>query len=419
MSPFNGPLRVSANGRYFVDAAGQPFFWLGDTAWPLYANYTLRDAEQYLARRARQGFSVIQGVLAWGGGSGFEANLPDADENGQRPWQTSPAEPNEAYFQRVEQIVRIAAEQGLVLAMLPTWGYYVNDIGLFTIENAVAYGRWLGARYREAPNIVWILGGDRVPTGYEPVYRAMGNGLRQGDGGAHLMSYHTCGSTSTGQFWHNEDWLAFNMIQTWTQWDRIHPAVIADALRTPTKPVVLAEGAYEQGPEYPLGPITPLLVRRQAWWTFTGGGFHTYGHNDNWRMQPNWLSMLDSPGAAQMTHFREIATSRKWWQFSPSQCVFAAGASEGRTLNTALRSADSRCILIYLSSQCHVRLNLFEIATRQVRLTWVNPRDGEQRDGGVYATGNRTGQRFPSFPSQWFATPDYWEDAVLIMDGLD
>ena len=27
-----------------------------------------------------------------------------------------------------------------------------------------AYGRWLGARYKDAPNIVWVNGGDRIPT---------------------------------------------------------------------------------------------------------------------------------------------------------------------------------------------------------------------------------------------------------------
>ena len=35
----SGPIRVSENGRHFVDAQGHPFFWLGDTAWPLFACY--------------------------------------------------------------------------------------------------------------------------------------------------------------------------------------------------------------------------------------------------------------------------------------------------------------------------------------------------------------------------------------------
>ena len=68
---FAGPIRVSSNGRYFVDRDEKPFFWLGDTAWPLFAQYNRAEAESYLDHRAEKGFTVIQGVLAWGGGTGL------------------------------------------------------------------------------------------------------------------------------------------------------------------------------------------------------------------------------------------------------------------------------------------------------------------------------------------------------------
>jgi len=61
----SGPIRVSENGHHFVDAQGRPFFWLGDTAWPLFGQYTQDDAARYLQNRAERGFTVIQGVLAW------------------------------------------------------------------------------------------------------------------------------------------------------------------------------------------------------------------------------------------------------------------------------------------------------------------------------------------------------------------
>jgi len=35
-----GPLKVSPNGRCFVDRDGKLFLWLGDTAWPLFAQYS-------------------------------------------------------------------------------------------------------------------------------------------------------------------------------------------------------------------------------------------------------------------------------------------------------------------------------------------------------------------------------------------
>jgi len=413
------PIRVSANGRYLVDAAGQPFFWLGDTAWPLFAQYTREDAERYLENRASKGFTVIQGVLAWGGGTGFEDRLPGPNYAGHRIWlDGNPATPNEAYFQHVDHLLHVAAQRGLILAMLPTWGYYVNNVRVLDVGNARAYGQWLGARYRDQPNIVWVNGGDRIPTGYEAVYRALARGLREGDGGAHLITYHPCGWRSSAQFFHYDDWLDVNMIETWTDWPKVYPAVLADSLLLPTKPVVLGEGAYENGPEYPLGPITPLIVRRQAWWTFMAGGFLTYGQDQMWRMGPGWTSTLNTAGAGHMTQFRAIATSRPWWAMVPDQGLFAAGVGSERTLNTAIRGVDSQWAMIYLSSQCHVLVHLDKILAQQVKATWVNSQTGEERDGGTHATGNMTGDVFPRSEKQWFSVPGHWEDAVLILDGV-
>jgi hypothetical protein len=339
---------------------------------------------------------------------------------GEIPWlDENPATPNPAYFENVDELVELAVDLGLVLGMLPTWGYYVNDVQTVTIENAFEYGRWLGARYREYPNIIWVLGGDRIPTGFEQVTRQLAAGLRAGDGGAHLISYHPCGERSSAQFFHSEEWLDFNMIETWTAWSRVYPSVQTDTLLSPSKPVILAEGAYEDGPEYPMGPITPLIVRRQAWWAFMAGGFYSNGHNQNWRIESNWEDLLTAPGATQMQVYKQIITSRPWWQMVPDQCMFETGISSERTLNAAKRTTDSTCAMIYLSSQCHVRLNIDRILTQRVRATWINPQNGDELDAGDYATGNQTGSIFPVGTKIWFACPDFWADAVLILDGYN
>lgn len=419
MSPTNGPIRVSANGRHLVDFTGQPWFWLGDTAWPLFTHYAVADAEAYLANRAAKGFTVIQGVLAWGNGSGSEKPEPDANATGHRPWLGSPAEPDPVFFEQVDHLLDVAERLGLVLAMLPTWGYYVMDSHTFTVENAAIYGRFLGERYGTRPNVIWVSGGDRIPTGGEAVYRSLANGLRAGDGGAHLITYHPCGWRSSSQFFHNEDWLDFNMIETWTDWYKIYPAVLADTCLTPLKPVVLGEGAYEDGPEYPLGPITPLICRRQAWWTFMAGGYFTHGQDRMWRMGDGWTDTFDTPSMAQMTHLKRIVTARPWWLRIPDQGFFASGVSSERTLNTAVRGPDSSWAILYLASQCHVQLHLDKILTRNVKCTWVNPATGLEQDAGTHATGNLNGTIFPQANKTWFSVPGHWEDAVLLMDGCD
>ncbi|MBP7053180.1 MAG: DUF4038 domain-containing protein [Phycisphaerae bacterium] len=415
----NGPIKVSPNGRYFVDRKGQPFFWLGDTAWPLFVKYSKDQAEAYLKNRSAKGFTVIQGVLGWSQGSGAESRSPGANPNGDKPWiDDDPARPNDAFFRHVDYLVEFAQQQGLVLAMLPTWGYYVNDTQVINMKNARTYGRWLGARYRSAPNIVWVNGGDRVATGFEEVWRELARGLREGDGGAHLITYHPCGWRSSSQYFHTDDWLDFNMIETWTAWPKIHPAVLADVVRTPVKPVVLGEPAYENGPEYPLGPITPLIVRRQAWWTVMAGGFFTYGQDQMWRMQDGWDKTFDTPGAAHVCKMKEIMASLPWWEFTPDQSVFDSGVSSEQTLNTAMRSTHGDRVLVYLSSQCTVFVHLDKIATARAKATLIHPTTGERRDAGTYRTGNLNNRTFPDGQTQFFSTPGHWEDALLLLEAV-
>ena len=143
----DGPLKVSPDGRHFVDGRGAPFFWLGDTAWPLFTQYSREQAEAYLENRAPRASPSSR------------ASSPGATE---AAWSRSPRPP----IRRRQALARrrpgrpttptsstwttwsTSPRQGLVLAMLPTWGYYVKETPLLNAGNARAYGRWLGARYR-------------------------------------------------------------------------------------------------------------------------------------------------------------------------------------------------------------------------------------------------------------------------------
>ena len=56
------PVRVSQNGRYIVDAAGRPVFWLGTTQWQIFSGYTLEEAKLILQRSAANGFVFVQAM---------------------------------------------------------------------------------------------------------------------------------------------------------------------------------------------------------------------------------------------------------------------------------------------------------------------------------------------------------------------
>jgi hypothetical protein len=240
---------------------------------------------------------------------------------------------------------------------------------------------------------------------YLPLIRELVEGIHEGCRTHPLISYHPDPVTpalSSGEI-HSEKWLAFNMIQTWNYYEGIYGWVTRDYYRKPAKPVVMAEGAYEAGTEYGF-PITPLLVRQQAYWSYLAGGFHSYGHNHNWRVPPDWKSALDAPGARQMKILHDIFTARRWWDLVPDQHLIVSQTVEGTTLNTAARSAVGDWIMVYLNSPTTVSINLSAItAGSKVKGKWIDPKTGKTTSIGTF--------RISETPS--FSTPPGWEDALL------
>jgi hypothetical protein len=160
---------------------------------------------------------------------------------------------------------------------------------------------------------------------FVPILRELAAGLREGDGGRHLVTFKPDPAPYSSSFIHAEEWLDFNSMQTWNRVNLIYPFVTKDYNLKPVKPVLMAEGAYEAGSEYGF-PVTPLWVRRQAYYSYFAGAHHTYGHNDSWRILPTWREALDAPGAAQMGSLKRIFLARnEWWLLVPDQSVLASG----------------------------------------------------------------------------------------------
>lgn len=396
-SQLRAPIGISSTGRYFIDRTNKPFFWLGDTQWQLFRDFTLEEAELILKNRAEKGFSVIQ-IMVTGTGDGTTPN-----KDGDTPWlNNNPATPNEAYFSRIDQIIHLAGQYGLILALYLCHNAQRNYVNA---GNARAYTRWVANRYRTEPHLIWVFVTEVPIHHYLPLIRELAAGIHEGAGDTHLISYHPDPVTpalSSGEI-HDENWLDFNMIQTWNYYEGIYGWVMRDYHRMPVKPVVMAEGAYEAGPEYGY-PVTPYLVRRQAYWSYLAGGFHSYGHNHNWRVPPDWKPALDSPGAQQMKVLKDIFSSHSWWELIPDQRIFTHQSVEGTTLNTAARSESGEWIMAYLSSPTEVSIDLSKItAGSQVRAVWIDPKTGYISPIGHYPT--------TSTPS--FTIPSGWEDALL------
>ena len=393
-----GPIRVSEDGRYFVDKRGKPFYFLADTQWELFRRYSLDEAKVILENRKAKGFTVIM-VMLTGVGSGTEPNLA-----GEKPWlNDDPTTPNPAYFKQVDAVLKLARKNNLHLLI----GIYHQTHGnRINLNNARQWAAWVTSRYRNVPNLIWTLY-PKANDSSRDLIKELAAGIQEGDRGKHLVSIHPDPSPASSSFMHAEPWLSFNSIQVWKDLHLIYPMTFADYERSPVKPVTMLEGAYENGEEYGF-PVTPILVRRQAYYSCLAGGFHGYGHNHLWRVRPGWRAALDDPGAAQMTVLKNVLTALpQWWTIVPDQTVFKHGGNiKGDALNLAARSTSGQWLVFYVAGEPNISVDLSRITTgKTAAATWINPVTGDRVSIGT----------FPRSGTENFSRPAGWEDAILII----
>ena len=104
---------------------------------------------------------------------------------GDRPWASvDPLTPNEAYFKNVDDVLRIAGENNVVISLTL---YHQRWRKLITERTRRNWAKWLAQRYKSVPNVVWAVTPEAKPE-YVPVLRELAAGLREGDHGAHLIS---------------------------------------------------------------------------------------------------------------------------------------------------------------------------------------------------------------------------------------
>jgi hypothetical protein len=435
----HGPLKVSEDRRFLVHADGTPFFYLGDTAWELFHRLDRDDAARYLERRRRQGFTVIQAVLL----AEFDG-LGEPNAYGHRPLiEHDPARPDvkpgarNDYWDHAGELVGMAAERGIYVGLLPTWGdkagpkKWGQGPVIFNVENARAYGRFLGARYRDAPNVIWILGGDRPAVDekegdFRAVWNAMAAGLHEGDGGRHVMTYHPMGGRSSSEWFHETPWLAFNMLQSGhgAKDGANYKMIAADYARTPTKPVLDGEPRYEDHPvdwKPEKGWFDDYDVRQAAYWALFAGAFgHTYGCHDVWQMlapgrkpvssaRTDWRQAVDLPGAWQMGHVRRLMLSRPFLSRIPDAALIAGGQGDGADHIEATRDRDGAYAFVYLPTGRPVTVDLERLRGTRVKAWWFDPRTGTAAAIGEWP---RQGAREFDPPGE----PARGNDWVLVLD---
>lgn len=431
----NGRLEVAPNGRFLHhEDTGRHFFYLADTPWSLFERLDRDDAELYLKDAAAKGFTAVQAVAVWSlsrSGNAY-GDGPLGLTNGRYDPRkiittpgNDPADPAEYdYWDHVDFIIDKAEENGLYVALLPTWGNYVSGTttyavnmssNIFTAANARTYGEFLGRRYGNRPNIIWVIGGDRsavYPNGdFRPVWRSMAEGIGRGVTGASLawhqphrawdellMTYHPRRVDHPGSsiWFHDDPWLDFNGIET-EHYD-VAKKVEADWAQSPPKPTAVLEGRYEDEPDVQGNTSMDTFRQRyQAYHAiFSGSMGYTYGHRTIWQFSTgtdSWKADLGDPGRRSMKVLRALLDGLSNAQLLnrvPDNSLLDGdiGTARDRDLLVAMRDGEGTFAVVYSTNGRDVRLNLAKLATGTADAFWFNPRTGKLHDhGGSVVSG--------------------------------
>ena len=434
----HGKLNVSSNGHYLNYEDGTPFFWLGDTGWELFHRLKLPEIATYLDNRKQKGFNVIQAVIL----AEFDG-LRKPNQYGDLPLENlDPTTPNEKYFQLVDTVVKLASSKELYMGLLPTWGDKVTQLWgegpvVFNLENAYIYGLWIGKRYKDYQNIIWILGGDRPPmkdsSDWRPIWRNMAKGILEATNPNALITYHPSGggNLSTSQFIHKEAWLDLNMIQSGHGGGHDVPVwnlVKRDFDLKPIKPTIDAEPNYEDHPVNPWpkwkpenGYFRDYDVRKQTYRSvFSGACGVTYRHHSVWQFWSSreekinyadryWTEAINRPGAFQVGYLKMLIESRPQLNRIPDQSLIVKGQGEKGVHICAFRDSVGSYEMIYIPFGKAITINTSFINSKKLNAWWFNPRTAESVIIGIL-----TNKLIMDFTTPTIGFENDW---VLIIDN--
>lgn len=388
-------LVASSNRRYLLDSEKVPMLMQGDAAWSLIVSLDKAETGLYLRNRRQKGFNAILVNLI----EHKFCKSPPRNAEGEAPF-TTPGDfstPNERYFAYADWVLHEAAKNGIYVLLAPIYlGYvgtdqgWIKELMALSPGKCLEYGRYLGRRYKDFDNIIWVMGGDRNPESALERVDLIALGIKEHDK-KHLFTAHCAPENSAFSQYGGGGWLSFNTVYTY---DLIHPRLYRAYDRNPAEPFILIESSYEGEHN-----SSEVQIRRQAYWTILCGGFgHVFGNNPIWHFngptlfaaKETWQQAMDLPGSVGMMHWGNLFRSRKWYELVPDQKheVVTKGLGEFTGLDylAAARTADGGTVIVYMPTSRTVTVDMSKVSGSHARAWWFNPRSGAANAVGTCAT---------------------------------
>jgi hypothetical protein len=284
-------------------------------------------------------------------------------------------------------MIRLAAKYGMIVFLDPieTAGW-LDTLKRNGAAKDRTYGAFLGNRYKGFPNIVWLSGNDFQTwsnASDDAVVLAVAKGIQRADR-AHLqtleLNYYASDSRT------DPAWSSILGLDGFYTYYPTYAEALAAYYRTPPMPTFLAEANYEGENNTGWDPSTPLLLRKQEYWTMlSGAAGQFYGDHYVWPFSNGWQQNLNTPGVRQLQYGTALLSPRQWYNLVPDQShrvvtagygTFAGtGALASNDYLTAARTPDGSLAIAYMPTRRTVTVAMSTLSAR-VTARWYDPTNG-------------------------------------------
>jgi len=378
------PLKAGSTNRYLADQNNVPFLMVGDAPQALIGNLSESDADVFMANRAKYGVNALWINLLCD--SYTACNSDGTTFDGIAPF-TTPGDlstPNPAYFDRAADMLNIAASYGMVVLLDPAeTGGWLGVLEGNGTKKARDYGRFLGTRFKDFPNIIWMSGNDFQSwrNKYDnAVVTAVAKGIGDTDPN-HIqtaeLDYYVSATLDDPRF---RPLAALDAVYTYRP---TYAKELDEYRRKDFAPTFLVEANYEFEHNGGTDGGSTQNLRRQEYWTaLSGTTGQLYGSAYSWRLDGDWKNNLDTVGIQQLAYMKGLFASRPWYEFVPDykHKVLTAGYgtySEDDSITTdtyatAARASDGSMVLAYLPEIREVTIKMSALSG-PVTARWFDP----------------------------------------------
>ncbi len=425
---------------WFTDSNGHPKLWVATETWGLPINAGQwngsgggtvdQDYDNFFSQRAAQGFTVCMTDPVWTNhGTAYNGKTWD----GLTPLAGGSTDPssaglNSTFWARIDYMFTSAESNGITI------GLDIANIGDDLVsgqwQNSWTSGQWqswgalLGARYKNQPNLVWLVGNDMFSPYSDTTLAAVYTGVT-GTGDTHMWgAWYNAETTSryttdtnTAEPWGTSN-SAFNFGYTYNAGYfniEYQYTEVADEGAANLLPVMWGDGFFWNGSSGAGYDSTQdRALRQEWWWTLASGARGILGEAENvypwsasacpgnvtgdWFFANNaanivtaftglgeWHKLIPDTGNALVTAGRGTRVTG-----------YASGGSGGQyepafTNNyvAASKTPDGTLAVMYLPAHTTITVNQSLMAPGY-SATWIDPVTGAKTAATPGATYNST-----------------------------